>query len=112
MVEFSTKLVDSGGGEACLQACISAIRLVHDPEIPINVYDLGLIYLIECQLDEIFITMTLTSANCPEAQTLPEAVRNTVEQTTGKRTCVDVVFDPAWNIDNLSDEIKLELGLL
>lgn len=112
MTDFFTQLINTGGGEERLQDCVSAIRLVHDPEISINLYDLGLIYLIECQNEKNLITMTLTSANCPEAQTLPEAVKKAVEQKTGKNTCVEVVFDPVWNIDNLSDEIKLELGLL
>lgn len=112
MNDFSPQLVDSGGGATRLSTCISAIRQVYDPEILINVYDLGLIYLIECMDDENRIVMTLTSANCPEAQSLPEKVRSTVEKITGQKTCIEVVFDPTWDIDNLKDEIKLELGIL
>ena len=101
---------------------IMAIKTVEDPEIPVNIYELGLIYDINI-LDEIVwegsracaveIEMTLTSPNCPVAESLPEEVRTKVSNLTGVYECkVNVVFDPPWDKDYMSDEAKLELGML
>jgi FeS assembly SUF system protein len=93
---------------------VDAIKTVFDPEIPVNLYEMGLIY--EIRVDEnmiAHITMTLTAPNCPEAEYLPVEVRNVVKTVEGRED-VDVVvtFDPPWNEDMMSDEAKLELGLL
>jgi FeS assembly SUF system protein len=93
---------------------IEALRNVYDPEIPINIYDLGLIY--DVQVDpsnKVDIKMTLTSPACPVAQSLPLEVRATVSRIPEVSACeVDLVFDPPWNPNKMSDEAKLKLGLL
>jgi FeS assembly SUF system protein len=93
---------------------VEALKTVYDPEIPVNIYDLGLIY--EVDLNEqgiVFIKMTLTSAGCPFAQTLPsiveEAVNNIPEVV---ETQVELVWDPPWSKENISEAARLELGLL
>ncbi len=93
---------------------IEALRNVYDPEIPINIYDLGLIY--DVQIDpanRVDIKMTLTSPACPVAQSLPLEVRATISRIPEVSACeVDLVFDPPWNPNKMSDEAKLKLGLL
>jgi len=94
---------------------IEVLRGVYDPEIPVNVYDLGLIYGIQCSPDGVVdIQMTLTSPGCPVAQTFPgmveERVRSEAEGVTAAQ--VELVWDPPWSPDRLSDEVRLELGLL
>jgi FeS assembly SUF system protein len=93
---------------------VDALKTVFDPEIPVNIYELGLIY--EVRIDEkkiAHITMTVTAPNCPVADTLPIEVHNAVKAIEGIFD-VDVVmtFDPPWNEDMMTDEAKLELGLL
>ena len=92
---------------------IESIREVYDPEIPVNVYDLGLIYGIEISDDaDAHVTMTLTSPACPVAESLPGDVEEKVRQTTGVRSAkVELVWDPPFSIDRMPDHIKLELGL-
>lgn len=93
---------------------VEALRSVHDPEIPVNVYDLGLIY--EANISDhgqVHIVMTLTNPNCPVADTMPLEVKNavkSVENVTG--VSVEMVFEPEWNIDMMSEAAMLELGLL
>ena len=93
---------------------LDRIKTVFDPEIPVNVYDLGLIY--EIKIDdnkEAWITMTLTSPNCPEAERLPAEVRDKVKGIELiKDAHVEVVFEPPWSRDNISEAAMLELGLL
>jgi len=93
---------------------VEKIRTCYDPEIPVNIYDLGLIY--EINLDEngkADIDMTLTSPMCPVAGTLPEEVRQKALQAEGiTEANVELVWDPPWNPELMSDEAKLELGLL
>ncbi|ASB49497.1 SUF system Fe-S cluster assembly protein [Alkalitalea saponilacus] len=93
---------------------VSAIRTVYDPEIPVNIYDLGLIYEVNVEDDgKVRIVMTLTSPNCPVADSLPEEVREVVADLKGvKEVEVNMTFDPPWSRDMLSDEALLELGLL
>ncbi len=97
-----------------LNRIIAALRTVHDPEIPTNIYDLGLIYAIDAVGDrEIAIKMTLTAPGCPVAGILPGMVEKAVETVDGVDRChVDLVWDPPWTKDNMSDEAKLQLGLL
>lgn len=93
---------------------VKMLKTVFDPEIPVNIYDLGLIY--EIEVDEnnaVNITMTLTAPNCPAADFIIEDVRYKVETIEGV-TGVDIklVFDPEWHRDMMSEEAKLELGFL
>lgn len=93
---------------------IDAVKTVFDPEIPVNVYDLGLIYEIDFpRPDQIDITMTLTSPACPVAQSLPNQVKQAVITQTGiDQVSVDVVWDPPWNKDAMSDDAKLALNMI
>ncbi|MBN1182479.1 MAG: DUF59 domain-containing protein [Bacteroidales bacterium] len=90
------------------------LKLIYDPEIPVNIYDLGLIY--EVDVDEkknVVVTMTLTAPNCPMADDLLAEVEYKVGTVPGvKSVRVNLVFDPPWDKSMLSDEAKLELGLL
>jgi len=97
-----------------LDKIIAAIRTVFDPEIPTNVYDLGLIYTIDAVGDDgIAVDMTLTAPGCPVAGTLPGMVARAVETVDGVGHCdVRLVWDPPWTKDRISEEAKLELGLL
>lgn len=90
------------------------LKSVYDPEIPVNIYDLGLIYNINLDDDYIaHITMTLTAPNCPLAEDLVEEVRYKVAGTKGVKDCrVTLTFNPPWDKSMLSDEAKLELGFL
>ncbi len=90
------------------------LKSVYDPEIPVNIYDLGLIYNINLDEDHIaHITMTLTAPNCPLAEDLVEEVRYKVAGTKGVKDCrVILTFNPPWDKTMLSDEAKLELGFL
>jgi len=93
---------------------VSTLKSVYDPEIPVNVYDLGVIYLIDIDDDmNVKINMTLTAPNCPMADDLVEMVRYKVSLIEGiGKVSVSIVFDPPWDTNMLSDEAKLELGLL
>lgn len=93
---------------------IKVIKTVFDPEIPVNVYDLGLIYEINVDEDnKVRIVMTLTSPNCPVAESLPEEVHEKVAAIEGVKSVeLNLTFDPPWTKDMLSEEALLELGLL
>jgi len=93
---------------------VDAIKTVFDPEIPVNVYDLGLIYEIKANTDDtVNITMTLTNPNCPVADEIPRDVREAVLGVEGvKQVHVKLVFEPEWNKDMMTDAAMLELGLL
>ena len=93
---------------------IEVLRTVFDPEIPVNIYELGLIYGIEVQPDNrVNIRMTLTSPACPVAGTLPPEVEAKVQAIDGVTEAkVELVWDPPWKSDNMEDAAKLQLGLL
>lgn len=93
---------------------ILALSQVYDPEIPVNVYELGLIYSIEVDdKDNVMIEMTLTAPNCPIADDVVENVRESVADVPGvKNVVVQLVFDPVWSIEKMSDAAKVELGLM
>ena len=93
---------------------IAVLKTVFDPEIPVNVYDLGLIYKIEVQENGVvLIDMTLTAPNCPAADFIMEDVRQKVESVQGVNTAsVNLVFEPEWDKDMMSEEAKLDLGFL
>ena len=93
---------------------VEMIKTVYDPEIPVNIYDLGLIYRIELNEDNsVDIDMTLTAPNCPAADFMMEDVRMKVESVEGiKAVNLNLVFEPEWSQDLMTEEAKLELGLL
>ena len=93
---------------------VMALRQVYDPEIPVNVYDLGLIYEINVDEDHrVDITLTLTAPNCPIADIVVDSVATAVRDVPGVTdVAINLVFEPEWNQDMMSDEAKLELGLL
>ncbi|MBN8587967.1 MAG: DUF59 domain-containing protein [Rhodothermia bacterium] len=93
---------------------IDAIRMVYDPELPVNVYDLGLIYEINITPpDEVHIVMTLTTPNCPSALTLPGEVETMVCSLPEVGKCtLEVTFDPPYTMDMMTDAAKLEMGLM
>lgn len=93
---------------------IAMLKTVYDPEIPVNIYDLGLIYKIDLQVDgDVSIDMTLTAPNCPAADFIMEDVRQKVDSVEGVNSSViNLVFEPEWDKDMMSEEAKLELGFL
>lgn len=93
---------------------VRMLKTVYDPEIPVNIYDLGLIYKVDVDDDKnITITMTLTAPNCPAADFILEDVRLKLESIPeAKNVIVNLTFEPEWNKDMLSEEAKLELGFL
>lgn len=104
----------SGRGEGeLLEHIIAALRTVYDPEISTNIYDLGLIYSIDMVGEhDIAIRMTLTAPGCPVAGILPGQVERAVETVDGVGRChVELVWDPPWTKDLMSDEARLELGM-
>ena len=91
---------------------IAEIRKIYDPEIPVNIYELGLIYDVKVKGDNVKIIMTLTSPNCPVAESLPKDVKDSAMQVQGvEKVDLDLVFEPEWNKDMMSDAAKLELNL-
>ena len=93
---------------------VKMLRTVYDPEIPVNIYDLGLIYKGEVDDSQnVEIDMTFTAPNCPAADFIIEDVRQKVSSIDGVRNAqINIVFEPEWNKDMMSEEAKLELGLL
>jgi FeS assembly SUF system protein len=91
---------------------IEAIQTVYDPEIHVNIYDLGLIYGIEIDGTTVKVKMTLTSAFCPAAESLPSEVKEAIlEVEEVENVELDIVWEPPWTQDKMSDEAKLELGI-
>ena len=96
------------------EAIVDMLRTVYDPEIPVNVYDLGLIYNVDIDDEKnVRIDMTLTAPGCPMADYILEDVRQKVELVEGVNNVeINLVFDPVWDKDMMSEEAKLELGFL
>jgi len=94
-------------------AIIDAIATVYDPEIPVNIYELGLIYAVEIADDgTVRVEMTLTAPACPSAQELPEMVEQAVMGLDGVKSCeVETVWDPPWDPSRMSDEARLQLNM-
>ena len=92
---------------------VEVLKTVYDPEIPVNIYDLGLIYKIDLHEDgELFLDMTFTSPTCPAADFILEDVHQKVSNVEGvKKAHVEMVFDPAWDRSMMTEEARLELGL-
>lgn len=112
-VESATVQLDSSD-TALEQLVVAALRSVYDPEIPVNIYDLGLIYVVH--IDEhsvVNVQMTLTAPACPVAGTLPGQVENVLRQVEGVRDAsVELVWDPPWDQERMSEEARLTLGML
>jgi FeS assembly SUF system protein len=100
--------------EALENTIIDVLKTIHDPEIPVDVYELGLIYEVKINADgHVEIEMTLTSPNCPVAESMPKEVEDKVAAIDGVASAkVNIVFDPPWDKDMMSEEAKLELGFL
>jgi len=92
---------------------VEALKTVFDPEIPVNIYELGLIYDIDLQADgQVQVKMTLTSPGCPVAGSLPGEVKNKVEAVPGVTAAdVELVWDPAWNPSMMTEAARLQLGM-
>ena len=93
---------------------VTMLKTVYDPEIPVNIYDLGLIYKVDIDEERnVRIDMTLTAPNCPAADFILEDVRQKIESIDGVKSVeVNVVFEPEWDRDMMTEEAKLELGML
>ena len=92
---------------------IAALRNIYDPELPVNIYDLGLVYSIEIKGRDVDVVMTLTSPNCPVAGSMPAQVECAIKALEEvDNVCVELTWDPPWDSNRLSDEVKLALGLL
>lgn len=103
----------NASGEIDENEIIDAISTIYDPEIPVNVYDLGLIYAIDLHDDgRVQVEMTLTAPNCPSAQELPLMVQQAIERVEGvKEVKMEVVWDPPWDPSRMSDEARLTLNM-
>jgi FeS assembly SUF system protein len=114
--ESMSETADETTGDVALlrDNVVTALRTIFDPEIPVNIYDLGLIYDLAVDAEgRIGIRMTLTAPACPVAGTFPATVEQRLYEVPGvTEVRVDLVWDPPWNLDVLTDEVKLQLGLL
>ena len=93
---------------------VKVLKTIYDPEIPVDIYELGLIYDVFLnEENDVKILMTLTSPNCPVAESLPQEVKDKVAEIKGVKSAeIEMTFDPAWTRDLMSEEAKLELGFL
>lgn len=100
--------------ETIKSAVVNCLKNIYDPEIPVNIYDLGLIYKVDVDDDlNVNILMTMTAPDCPEAEYMFQEVRDMVSYISGvKKVNVELTFDPPWDFNSLSDEVKVELGLM
>ena len=98
---------------ASKEEIVNIIKMIYDPEIPVNIYDLGLIYTVDAKPEEVLVQMTLTSQGCPSAQEIPEMVRSRIQsQLNVPSVRVNVVWDPPWHPSMISEEGKkiLQIG--
>ncbi|GAA4708986.1 SUF system Fe-S cluster assembly protein [Sphingomonas lutea] len=112
--ETETQPGGSAGNEELRDTVIAALKSIYDPEIPVDIYELGLIYDVEISEDgDALVTMTLTTPHCPVAESLPQEVELRVLSVPGIRDSeVKLVWDPPWDPSKMSDEARLELGML
>jgi FeS assembly SUF system protein len=112
--ETESKPVAAGDSEELKERIVEALKSIYDPEIPVDIYELGLIYDVEVADDgDALVTMTLTTPHCPVAETLPNEVELRVLSVPGVRDAeVKLVWDPPWDPSRMSDEARLELGML
>lgn len=101
-------------GGALYESVVGALKEIFDPEIPVNIYDLGLIYGVDVSADGgVAVTMTLTTPHCPVAESMPGEVEMRISSIPGVRDVdVNLVWDPPWDMGKMSDEARLELGML
>ena len=91
---------------------VRTLKTIYDPEIPVDIYELGLIYDIKVETNTAKVKMTLTSPNCPVAESLPKEVKDSIMQVEGiEKVDLELVWDPPWNKDMMSEAAKLELNL-
>ena len=114
---LSKKPQDVAAGEPggpLYEAVVAALKEIYDPEIPVNIYDLGLIYGVDVSNEaDVVVTMTLTTPHCPVAETMPGEVELRAASVPGVRDAqVELVWDPPWGPDKMTDEARLELGML
>jgi len=105
--------LDAATGAADEAVVEAALKTVHDPEIPVNIFDLGLIYSVSCKPDgDVYITMSLTAPGCPVAGEMPGQVAEAVAAAEGVgKVTVELVWEPAWSPDRMSEDAKLALDL-
>jgi len=113
-VEGTPLIKPSSTDHPLYEAVVEACRSVYDPEIPVNIYDLGLVYTIEIDTEgAVDIVMTLTAPGCPVAGEMPGWVADAVSAVPGVRQVdVDMTFEPQWGMEMMSDEARLELGFM
>ncbi|HVD99221.1 MAG TPA: SUF system Fe-S cluster assembly protein [Cytophagaceae bacterium] len=100
--------------EQIKEKAIEAVKQVYDPEIPVNIYELGLVYEISVfPVNNVYVQMTLTSPSCPAAQSIPEDVKRNIKEIEGVNdVTVEITFDPPWTQEMMSEAAKLELGFM
>ena len=113
-MEGSPLIAPSSTNHPLYHSIVEACRTVFDPEIPVNIYDLGLIYTIDIsQENDVRIIMTLTAPGCPVAGEMPGWVSDAIEPIAGiRKVDVELIWEPPWGMDMMSDEAKLELGFM
>ena len=113
-VEGAPLIAPSTTDHPLFDQVVDACRTVYDPEIPVNIYDLGLIYTIDISADgDVKVIMTLTAPGCPVAGDMPGWIQNAIEPVGGvKSVDVELTWDPPWGMDMMSDEARLELGFM
>jgi FeS assembly SUF system protein len=113
-VEGTPLIAPSSTNHPLYESVVDGIRTVYDPEIPVNIYDLGLIYTIEINEEsEVLVVMTLTAPGCPVAGEMPGWVAEAIEPMPGvKQVAVELTWEPPWGMDMMSDEARLELGFM
>jgi FeS assembly SUF system protein len=114
LAEKPTDVAPGAPGGELYENVVAALKEIFDPEIPVNIYDLGLIYGVDVGDDgAVVVSMTLTTPHCPVAETMPAEVELRVSAVPGVRDAeVNLVWDPAWDPAKMSDDAKLELGML
>ena len=113
-LEGAPLIAPSSVGHPLYESVVEAIRTVYDPEIPVNIYELGLIYTIDINDEsDVKVTMTLTAPGCPVAGEMPGWIVDAVEPVAGvKSVDIDLTFEPPWGMEMMSDEARLELGFM
>ena len=112
--EGAPLIAPSSTEHALYEPVVEAIKSVYDPEIPVNIWDLGLIYRVAISEDgDVAVDMTLTAPGCPVAGEIPGWVADAISPTPGVRTVeVEIVWEPPWDMSRLTDEARLELGMM
>ena len=113
-LEGTPLIAPSSTNHPLYESIVDGIRTVYDPEIPVNIYDLGLIYTIEINEEsEVLVIMTLTAPGCPVAGEMPGWVAEAIEPMPGvKQVAVELTWEPPWGMEMMSDEARLELGFM